>query len=182
MQRPRFSPLLMVVALQLAACGATGEAQRPVHVVDAVDKVVDALAGETAQRQASEPFRGLPVVVRSTGGGADAVVAELLRTRLVDRGVPVEAACPAKCLEVGLLEFITDASGTRPLRAGEIVAMAAGKPLPGLPRAATDAGPLGAGRASALLVTFSAREGNRYGARQQIIAVLATATLAEPGK
>jgi hypothetical protein len=181
MDRMRFArPAL--VALLLAACGATGETQRPVHVVEAVDRVVEALASETVQRLASEAFRGLPVVVRSAGVGADAVVSELLRTRLVERAVPVEAACPAKCMEIGLLEFTADAGGARALRPGEIVAAAGGKAplLPGLPRAASDPGPLGAGRASALLVTFSAREGNRYGPRQQLIAVLATASVEPP--
>lgn len=174
----------LALVLLLAACGATGDAQHPVRVVEAVARVVDALANETAQRQAGETFRGLPVVVRSAGPGADAVVAELLRTRLVERGATVEVACPAKCMEIGLLEFTSDATGTRGLTPGEVVAAPTGKvpTLPGLPRAAADSGRLSPGRASTLLVTFSVREGNRYGTRQQLIAVLATATSAEPAQ
>jgi len=159
----------------LAACTATGEPQRPV-VVAAVGKVVEGLATETMQRQASDAFRGLPVVVRTGGGnGAETVVAEMMRTRLTERGAPLEVACPAKCLEVTLVEFVMEATGQAapgqllPVNAGSVAG------LSGLPRAAGERQSLPPGYASALLVTFAARDGNRYNGRQQLVAIVAIA-------
>jgi hypothetical protein len=173
MDRLRMPRALATIAL-LAGCSAPGEAQRPGAVAAAVGKVVEALAAETSQRANAETFRGLPVVVRTMGtGAAEAVIAEALRTRLVERGSAVEVACPAKCLEVSLLEFVVDAAAQPALSAGQVLATGgAAPPITGLPRTERD---LATGQAAALLVTFAARDGNRYNARQQVVAVVAVA-------
>jgi hypothetical protein len=159
----------------LAACTATGEAQRPV-VTAALGKVIEGLAAEAIQRQGSDAFRGLPIVVRNAGsGGAEAVIAEMVRTRVAERSAPLEVACPSKCLEITLVEFVMEATGNAvpgqllPVNAGAIAG------LSGLPRAPSERENLAAGHASALLVTFSARDANRYSSRQQIVAVVAVA-------
>lgn len=164
----------------LAACTATGEAQRPAVVTAAIGKVVEGLAAEAMQRQASDAMRGLPVVVRNANtSGAEAVIAEMLRTRLVERGVPLEVACPAKCLEVMLVEFVMEA--TAQAAPGQVVPVNAGNVvgLSGLPRAPGERETLAAGHASALLVTFSARDGNRYASRQQVVAIVAVSKPAD---
>jgi hypothetical protein len=176
MQRIRISALLLFAAL--GGCTATGEAQRPAVVVAAVGKVIDGLAAEIQQRQTTDVFRGLPVVVRNGAAeGAETVVAEMLRTRLTERGVTVEVACPAKCLEITLIEFVTEATGQ--LTPGELMPGGA-TGLPGVPRMPAGLATLAPGQASALLATFASRDGNRYGARQQLIAILALAKSAEP--
>jgi hypothetical protein len=160
----------------LVACTATGEAQRPAIVVAAVGKVVDGITNEAMQRVASEAFRGLPVVVRNgAAGGGETVIAEMVRTRLIERNAPVEVACPAKCLEITLVEFLIEASPQTP--AGQLLPVNAGviAGLGGLPRAPGERDTLTAGHANALLVTFAARDGNRYTGRQQIVAVVAVA-------
>jgi len=173
MDRARLSALTAAFLLS-SACTATGEPPRPARVVEAVAKVVDGLANETAQRLATDAFRGLPVVVRSVGSGSDVVVAELLRTRLVERALPVEVDCPAKCMEVGLLEFVSEAAGPRTLAPGQL--LATGPSVSGYSGPAHgDLGDMKPGRASTLLVTFSVRDGNRLSVRQQLIAVLAVA-------
>jgi len=162
-------------AAALAACTATGEAQRSA-VTAAIGKVVDGLANETTQRHGSEALRALPVVVRSGGvHGAESVIAEMVRTRLTEGGVAVEVACPAKCFEVTLVEFETEATGQA--AAGQLLPVNAGAVagLGGLPRAPDSRQSLAAGRASALLVTFASRDGNRYLQRQQLVAVVAIA-------
>jgi hypothetical protein len=160
----------------LLACSATGEAQQAAVVVAAVGKVVDGLATEVTQRQSNDTLRALPVVVRNAApNGAESVIAEMLRTRLIERGVVVEVACPAKCFEVSLVEFVAQAGAQA--TAGQLVAINAGtiSGLDGAPRAPGDKETLAAGLASALLVTFAARDGNRYGTRQQIVAIVAVA-------
>lgn len=167
----------------LSACTAPGDAQRPAVVAAAVGKVIESLATEATQRQASDGFRGLPLVVRNSGAsGAGAVLAELLRTRLVERGLPLEAACPAKCLEITLLEFEVEATGQA--APGQLLAVNAGAVtgLTGLPRAPGSRGRLAAGEASALLATFAARDGNRYNGRQQLVVVLAVARSPESAR
>lgn len=160
----------------LAACTATGEAQRPA-VSAAIGKVVEAIATEAAQRQSSDAFRGLPVVVRAAGAsGAESVIGEMLRTRLTERGSPVEVACPAKCLEISLVEFVAAAGGK--VTPGQLLAVNAGAidGLSGLPRSPRDNETLAVGEASALLVTFAGRDGNRYNGRQQLVAIVAVAS------
>jgi hypothetical protein len=176
-RKPRLAALGAAAAL--AACTATGEAQRPV-VTAAVGKVVEGLANETTQRHASDALRALPVVVRSSGAhGAEAVIAEMVRTRLTEGGVAVEVACPAKCFEVTLVEFETEASGQA--AAGQLLPVNAGAVtgLGGLPRTPDTRQTLAAGRASALLVTFASRDANRYLQRQQLVAIVAIARSAE---
>jgi hypothetical protein len=168
---PRVAAALIFGAL--AACTAPGEAQRP-PVVAAVAKVVDGLAAELQQRLATEAFRGLSIVVRNGAGeGTETVLAEILRTRLTERGATVEVACPAKCLEITLVEFVSEAAGA--LAPGQLLSLAqAQAALPGLPRPGGSA-PLTAGQAGAVLATFAVRDGNRYSLRQQVVAVLALA-------
>src|SRR5262249_23700280 len=149
--------------------------QRPV-VTAAVGKVVEGLANETTQRRASDALRSLPIVVRSGGvQGAEAVIAEMLRTRLTEGGIAVEVACPANCFEVNLVEFVTEATGQA--AAGQLLPVNAGAVagLSGLPRAPGGREALPAGHACALLVTFASRDGNRYLQRQQIVAIVAIA-------
>ncbi len=156
-----------------AACSAPGEAQRAPIVVAAMAKAVDGLASEAQQRLGTEVFRGLPTVVRNGAGeGTESVLAEMLRTRLVERSVAVEVACPAKCLEITLVEFVADAGAASPAP-GQVVPMKGEWPT--LPRLAAAGTPLAAGQASAVLATFAVRDANRYGARQAVVAVLAVA-------
>ncbi|HUL67533.1 MAG TPA: hypothetical protein VLW55_23270 [Burkholderiaceae bacterium] len=159
----------------LFACTATGEAQRPI-VTAAIGKVVEGLATEIGQRQATETFHGLPVVVRGGMNSAEAVIAEMLRTRLTERSIPVEVACPAKCFEITLTEFVMEATGQA--TAGQILPVSAGAiaGLEGPPLMPREA--LAAGHASALLVTLAVREGNRYSGRQQQVAIVAVARTA----
>jgi hypothetical protein len=168
------SALGLVAAL--SACTATGEAPRAA-VSASVGKVVEALAAEAAQRQSNDVFRGLPVVVRTAGSsGAETVIAEMLRTRLTERGAAVEAACPAKCLEISLVEFVADAGGK--VTPGQLLSVNAGviAGLTGLPRSPHDNASLAVGQIDALLVTFAGRDGNRYNGRQQVVAIVAVAS------
>jgi hypothetical protein len=160
-----------------AGCASVGEAtsqeSRPVPAGDAIGKVVDSLAAETAQRLTTDPYRNLPVVVRAgTGSGTEPVVAELLRTRLLERGIAVEVACPAKCLEVSLIEYVSDAAASGGLSAGQVLNVAAGA-VPGLGGVPRTGSERAAGRSVGLLVSFAARDGNRYLARNHAVAVLA---------
>lgn len=111
---------LWLAAVGIAGCAATSDAQpsRPAQLVEAVGRVVDSLAAEVAQRLATDPYRGLAVVVRTTGHGAEPAVAELLRTRLLERGIAVEVACPARCLEVSMIEFAAEAASDASLVPG----------------------------------------------------------------
>jgi hypothetical protein len=154
------------------ACTATGEAQRPI-VTASVGKVVEGLATEIGQRQAAEALRGLPVVVRGGANATESFIAEMLRTRLTERSIPVEVACPAKCFEITLTEFVMEA--TSQATAGQILPVNAGAiaGLEGQPLSPREN--LSAGYASALLATFSVREGNRYSGRQQVVAIVAIA-------
>jgi len=164
----------------LAACTAPGEAGRPAQVVAAIGKVVETLATEAAQRQASDAFRGLPIVVKTAAAsGAEVVIAEMVRTRLTERGAPLEVACPAKCLEVTLVEFVAEASAQ--VSPGQVLPVNANAVagLSGLPGARSDRGILASGQASVLLVTFAARDGNRYTVRQQAAAIVAIARAAD---
>ncbi|MGH8690547.1 MAG: hypothetical protein ACREUS_05910, partial [Burkholderiales bacterium] len=88
------APAVLLAAL-VAGCGTLGEPLRPVHPVEGVRKVVDSLGAEIVKRAGAEPFRNLPIVIRTTtaaNSGIEPIIAELLRTRLVERGLPVDAA------------------------------------------------------------------------------------------
>jgi hypothetical protein len=175
-------PVLALLAAALASCMATGEAQRPAVVVAALGKAADAVASETQQRQSNEPFRGLPVVVRSGAPeGTETVLAEMLRTRLVERGTAVEVACPAKCLEITLTEFVTEAAAVPGPGQVTQITTANATAFAALPRP-LGAAPLASGLASAALVTFAIRDGNRYSVRQQVIAGLAIAKNPDAGR
>lgn len=164
---------LWLAAVGIAGCAATSDAQpsRPAQLVEAVGRVVDSLAAEVAQRLATDPYRGLAVVVRTTGHGAEPAVAELLRTRLLERGVAVEVACPARCLEVSMIEFAAEAASDASLVPGQVLTVATGA-VPGLSGLTRAASERGAARSTGLLVTFSARDGNRFLARSHAVAIL----------
>ena len=173
-------------AVLLAACGSFSEAQRPAHPVEGVRKVVDSLGGEIDKRAQAAAFRGLPIVIRPANAanpGIELVIAELLRTRLVERGLPVEATCAARCLEISLQELAVEAPKQTTLSAGQVISVAGGQvPLVGglihslgeqqreRERAAS--------RANGLFVTLAARDGNRYGAREHVVAIISAGEIA----
>lgn len=170
----------------LAACGSPSEERRPVHPVEGVRKVVDSLGGEIDKRAQAAAFRGLPIVIRPSSAvstGIELVIAELLRTRLVESGLPVEATCAARCLEISLQELAVEAPEQMALSAGQVISIAGGQvPLVGglihslgeqrreRERAAT--------RANGLFVTLAVRDGNRYGAREHVVAIISAGEIA----
>jgi hypothetical protein len=167
---------VLVAVAGLAGCAATSEAQpsRATPTVEALGRVVDSLAAETAQRLTLDPYRGLAVVVRPGSSlGAEPAVAELLRTRLLERGIPVEVACPAKCLEISMIEFAGDSGGA--MTPGQVLTVAAGA-LPGLGLTRASERQRAAARSTGLLVTFAARDGNRFLARSHAVAILSADT------
>jgi hypothetical protein len=174
------SLLAVLLPLLLAACAATPP-RHSTKMVEAVGKVVDNLSTETAQRLGTDAYRGLPVIVRTSAGtGSEPIVAEFLRTRLIERGVPVEVDCPARCMEVNLLEFNVDNATPNgiTLTPGQIMSVAASAVpvLGGLTRVVSERERANQPQATGLLVTFSAREGNRYVGRNQLVAILSTST------
>lgn len=174
MQRFRTAALL-AIALAIAACGGG----RTVVVAD-IGKAAETLAAESLQRLSAEPYRGLPVVVRAASNeGAEGVLAELLRTRLAERGAALEVACPAKCMEINLVEFVTQAPQAG--GAGDVVALPPKAELRSLVRV-PGAAALAPGEAQAAFVTIAVRDGNRYTARQHLIAWLGLAKSADPGR
>ena len=163
----------------LAGCATQGEAPAPAHPVDGVKKVIDSLGDEVVQRLGTEPYRNLPVVVRSTGTtgtGLEPVVAEFLRTRLVERNVPVDAACAARCMEVILQEFSADSPSGFTLTPGQVLGVVGGN-IPivgGVVRGIGEQAKekeRAARRATGFIVTFAAREANRYTARNSIVVI-----------
>ncbi|HSC94893.1 MAG TPA: hypothetical protein VLC73_07985 [Burkholderiales bacterium] len=176
-----------VIAALIAGCAALGEAPpRPAHPVEGVRKAVDSLNGEITQRTRDEPFRGLPVVVRTTtaaNAGIEPIIAELLRTRLVAGGLEVEAACTARCLEIHLQEFAVETAKATGLTAGQILTVA-GASIPfvgGLIRTIGEQEreqERAAARTTGVFVTFAAREGNRYTARSHVVAIISSGDVA----
>jgi hypothetical protein len=169
------------LVLFLAACASTDEGQ-PAHPVDGVRKVVDSLAAEVAQRSASEGFRGLPVVVITTAtasGGLEPIMAEFLRTRLVERGIMVHVDCAARCMEVKLQEFSIDAPRVSGLTPGQVFTVVGGS-IPVVGGAIRNLSEQdresrrAASRATGLIVTLAAREGNRYSARANVVAIVSS--------
>jgi hypothetical protein len=172
----------LIAASLAAGCAAQGEKQQPAHPVDGVRKVIDSLAAEAAQRVRTDPFRSLPIVVKTTvtsSGGLETIIAEFLRTRLVERGVTVNATCGTRCMEMTLQEFSIDAPRSSGFTPGQIIT-AGGGYIPvvgGLIRS------LGekeqekqrvAARATGVIVTFAAREGDRYTARVNVVAFVSS--------
>lgn len=176
----------IAVAALTAGCAGLSETPRPAHPVEGVRKVVDSLTAEIRARTAEEPYRGLPVVVRTTSagsGGIEQFVAELVRTRLVDAGVGVEAACAARCTEITLQEFAVDTAKPTGLTAGQILTVAGGSVpfVGGLFRTFGEQErerERAANRATGVFVTFGAREGARYTARAHVVAIISAGDVA----
>lgn len=172
-------PMTTVVLLLAAGCATPPEPLAPTHPIDAVRKVVDNLSGEIARRQESDPWKGLPVVVRTSsisGTGIEPIVAELLRTRLVERSIAVDAVCGARCLEVALQEFSAEGQRHSGITPGDVLSFAGGQiPIVGgavrsLSERARESERVAA-RTSGFIVTLAAREGARYTARANMVAV-----------
>jgi len=176
----------IVIASLAAGCAALGDAPRPAHPVEGVRKVVDSLGAEIRTRTAADPFRNLPVVVQTTAtakSGIEPIVAELLRTRLVEGGVAVEAACTARCMEITLQEFAIDTPKTMSLTPGQVLTVG-GASIPfvgGLIRTIGEQQreqERAANRATGVFVTFAARDGNRYTARTHVVAIISAGDVA----
>ncbi len=167
----------------LAGCAAEAPG-RPTHTVEAVGKVIDSLAAEAIQRSGSGSYRGLPVVVEPAGGAArpiELIVAEFLRTRLHERGIAVSKTCAARCLEITLQEFATSEPDVSKLSPGQILTVATGS-IPVLGGVTRSLGEReremkrAAGRTTGLLVTFAARDGDRFTARSHVVAIVSTSS------
>jgi len=177
----------IAIAALVAGCAAPGDApERPANSDDGVRKVVDSLSTEIRKRTEDDPYRKLPVVVRPTTAantGIEPMIAELLRTRLVDAGVTVEAACTPRCMEVSLQEFAIDTPRTTGLTPGQILFVGGGS-IPfvgGLIRTFGEQQreqERAANRTTGVFVTFAAREGNRYTARSHVVAIISAGDVA----
>ncbi|MGQ0546977.1 MAG: hypothetical protein ACT4P3_16860 [Betaproteobacteria bacterium] len=142
-------------------------------------KVIDSLAAEVEGRLATDGYRNLPVMVRtanSSGSGVEPIVVELLRTRLVERNVPVDAACGARCMEVSLQEFTAESAKGFALTPGQVLTFAGGQ-IPIVGSVVRGIGEQAreqeraARRATGFIVTFAAREANRYTARSNVVVI-----------
>jgi hypothetical protein len=176
----------IAIASLVAGCATLGDAPRPTHPVEGVRKVVDSLAAEIRKRTEADPFRNLPVVVRTTtaaNSGIEPIIAELLRTRLVEGGVAVEAVCATRCMEISLQEFAIDTPKTMSLTPGQVLAVG-GASIPfvgGLIRTIGEQEreqERAANRATGVFVTFAARDGNRYSARAHVVAIISAGDVA----
>jgi hypothetical protein len=177
--------LIALLAPLAAGCAATGGAkQRPTHTVEAVGKVVDSLAGEAMRRAEIDGYRGLPVVVEPAGRAGnplELIVAEFLRTRLHERGIVVNKACAARCLEITLQEFATSAPSVSELTPGQILTVATGS-VPVLGSLTRSLGERerelerAAARTTGLLVTFAARDGDKFTARSHVVAIVSASS------
>jgi len=179
MRRLKFAwiPLLVGLGL-LGGCANGGDTQnRPGHPVEALGKVVDSLTAETSRRVGEEGYRGLPLVVSPVGttSGVERIVAELLRTRLLNAGVAVDHACGPRCVEITLQEFATSGPTGWQLTPGQILTVATGSvPILGnLARSLNDQ-ERDSARTAGLLVTYAARDGERYTARSHVIAIISS--------
>ncbi len=179
----RHWPVLWCALLAATGC-ASDVARRSTHTVEAVGKVIDSLAMEASRRVALEGYRGLPVVIEPAGRTANPVeliVAEFLRTRLHERGIVVNKSCAARCLEITLQEFATSEPGVSKLTPGQILTVATG----GVPVLGSLARSLdqhereaerAATRTTGLLVTFAARDGDRFTARSHVVAIVSASS------
>jgi hypothetical protein len=179
----RVALCLTMAALLIAGCAASSKQPAgPRHPVEAVGKVIDSLAVETAKRMSTVGFRGLPVVVAPgspAGNTVELIVAEFLRTRLLERGLAVHKACAERCLEITLQEFATSAPSISELTPGQVLTVATGGvPILGsLTRSLSERereAERAAARTTGLLVTFAARDGERYTARSHMVAIVST--------
>lgn len=178
--------LPIAIAWLIAGCATPGDAPRPAHPVEGVRKVIDSLSEEVRKRTAVGPFRNLPVVVRTTSAAnsvIEPIIAEFLRTRLVEGGVAVEAVCAARCMEITLQEFAIDAAKPTGLTPGQVL-VGGGASIPfvgGLIRTLGEQArekERAANRADGVFVTFAAREGNRYTARAHVVAIISAEGIA----
>jgi hypothetical protein len=172
--------------LLIAGCATPGDAPRPAHPVEGVRKVVDSLGAEVRKRTAADPFRNLPVVVHTTtaaNSGIEPIIAELLRTRLVEGGVAVEAVCATRCMEIYLQEFAIETAKSTGLTPGQVLTVA-GASIPfvgGLIRTFGEQEreqERAASRTTGGFVTFAARDGNRYTARAHVVAIISAGDVA----
>lgn len=173
----------IAIAALIGGCATPGEApQPPAHPVEGVRKVVDSLSAEIRKRIAAEPYLNLPVVVRTTSAanfGIEPMIAELLRTRLVDAGVAVEAICATRCMEIHLQEFTVDSPKTTGLTPGQVFTVA-GSSIPfvgGLIRSYGEQErerERAANRTTGVFATFAARDGARYTARAHIVVIISS--------
>jgi hypothetical protein len=168
-----------------AGCAAPGAPQpQPAHAVAALGKVVTSLGDEIARQLGSERFRGLPVVVSiagTPGSSIEPIVAEFLRTRLLEQGARVNASCAGRCMEVALQEFATSVPGVSQLTPGQVLTVATGSvPVLGsLTRSLSEREremERAAARTTGLLVTFAARDGDRYTARSHVVAIVSVSS------
>jgi hypothetical protein len=176
MKKKHVLPSLALAAL-VAGCATTPEQPaRPSTPVDAVQKVIATLATEIAARRGTDAFRGLPVVVQPAGNGIEPMVAELLRTRLVEHGVAVDHACAPRCMEVTLTEFSGELPQGSMVTPGQVLGVVSGA-IPvvgGLVRSYSEQEKekqRAARRTSGLFITYAARDGNRYTARANAVAI-----------
>jgi len=177
----------IAMAALIAGCSTPGDAPpRPAHPVEGVRKVVDSLAAEIRVRAGGDPFRNLPVVVRTANPantGIEPIIAEFVRTRLVESGVPVEAVCAARCMEVSLQEFAIETPKASGFSPGQIL-IVAGANVPfvgGLIRTLAERDreeERAANRATGVFVTFAARDGTRYTARAHVVAIISAGEVA----
>lgn len=173
-------PSAGLVAAVIAGCATGGSPPRPAHTVEAVGKVVDSLASEATRRAAFDGYRGLAVVVSPasrSGNSVELMVAEFLRTRLLEEGMTVNRSCTAQCLEITLQEFATSAPGASQLTPGQVLTVAAGSvPVLGsLTRSLSEREheiERAAARTTGLLVTFAARDGEKFTARGHVVAIV----------
>ena len=186
----RIKPAWLVpiaIASLVSGCATPGDAPPgPAHPVEGVRKVVDSLSAEIKKRTAADPFRDLPVVVRTTtaaNSGIEPIIAELLRTRLVESGVAVETVCATRCMEISLQEFAVDTPKKTGLTPGQVLAVGGGS-IPfvgGLIRSFGEQEreqERTANRTSGVFVTFAARDGNRYTARAHVVAIISAEGIA----
>ena len=176
----------IAIASLIAGCATPGDTPRPAHPVEGVRKVIDSLSAEVRKRTAADPFRDLPVVVRTTSAansGIEPIIAELLRTRLVEGGVAVEAVCATRCMEISLQEFAIDSAKATGLTPGQVLSVGGGS-IPfvgGLFRSFGEQEreqERAANRTSGVFVTFAARDGNRYTARAHVVAIISATDVA----
>jgi hypothetical protein len=177
--------LLTAAAAVLCGCASTSgdEAPRPTPI-EGVQKVIESLSVEIWQRLGSEPFRGRGVVVvPASNAGTEPIVSELLRTRLVERGVAVDAVCAAKCMEVTLREFSIDGPHDSALAPGKLLQVASGS-IPVVGGIVRNMGERetekrrAAARSTGYIVTFAARDDNRYVARANLVAITSSGDVA----
>lgn len=181
----------VVAALVLVGGGCASQQNgQPATAVDGVRKVIESLSADIGSRLATESFRNLPVVVETTnrsGTGIEPMIAELLRTRLLERGIAVEHSCLERCFQVTLQELVIDSPRDPSLTPGQLISVAGGS-IPVIGGLIRNLGEReqekqrAANRASGVLVTYAAREGNRYLARHTVVAITSAGDVALENK